>query len=100
MELTTHDPSGWMLTCPVKAWTGVDCPGCGFQRSMWALVQGNLGESWHHYPPLIPFLVTVALLLVAFRTRLRHRMQLLAASVAVTCAFIATHYVCKMFMDH
>ena len=46
-----------LLPCPFKLITGLDCPGCGFQRAVLALMQGNLGESFRLYPPTIPLLL-------------------------------------------
>ncbi len=46
-----------MLPCPFKFITGIDCPGCGFQRSLLALLQGNLHQSFQLYPPAIPLLI-------------------------------------------
>ena len=49
-----------LLPCPFKLLTGIDCPGCGFQRSVLALVQGNLHKSFALYPPAIPLLLYFA----------------------------------------
>ncbi|MES2379286.1 MAG: DUF2752 domain-containing protein [Bacteroidota bacterium] len=46
-----------LIPCPFKYITGIDCPGCGFQRSLLALIQGNLRNSFHLYPPTIPLLL-------------------------------------------
>jgi hypothetical protein len=46
-----------LLPCPFKYFTGIDCPGCGFQRALLALVQGNLRGSFLVYPPAIPLLL-------------------------------------------
>ncbi len=46
-----------LLACPFKKLTGYDCPGCGFQRSLIALLQGNFNESLHYYPATIPLIV-------------------------------------------
>lgn len=46
-----------LLTCPFKYLTGIDCPGCGFQRSVIALIQGNLHKSLSLYPATIPLLL-------------------------------------------
>lgn len=49
-----------MLSCPFKFITGIDCPGCGFQRSLLALLQGDLHQSFQLYPPAIPLLIFFA----------------------------------------
>lgn len=48
---------GHLIPCPFKYFTGIDCPGCGFQRSVLALVHGDLHESFLLYPPAIPLLL-------------------------------------------
>ncbi|MFD0750493.1 DUF2752 domain-containing protein [Mucilaginibacter calamicampi] len=48
-----------LLPCPFKYFTGLDCPGCGFQRSVLALMQGNLSESFRLYPATIPLLLFI-----------------------------------------
>jgi len=48
-----------LIPCPFKYLTSLDCPGCGFQRAVIALLQGNFVESIHLYPPTIPFLLSV-----------------------------------------
>ena len=49
-----------LIPCPFKYFTGIDCPGCGFQRSVLALMQGNLHKSLLLYPPAIPLLLFFA----------------------------------------
>jgi hypothetical protein len=43
-----------LLPCPVKHFFHIDCPGCGMQRSIVALLKGNLIESLSLYPATIP----------------------------------------------
>ena len=97
MESLFHWLNDHLLRCPVQALLGIDCPGCGFQRALLALLQGDLQGCWEMYPPMLPFLATMALVLLAGRTKLRYRMPLLAASVAITCIFIAVNYGFKIF---
>jgi len=49
-----------LLTCPSRYFLHIDCPGCGMQRSIIALLQGDVCESLRLYPATIP----VALMLV------------------------------------
>jgi hypothetical protein len=46
-----------LISCPFKSLTGIDCPGCGFQRSTLALLEGRFVDSFILYPPLIPILL-------------------------------------------
>lgn len=38
--------SAMMPKCLFKTLTGLDCPGCGSQRALHALLHGNLAEAW------------------------------------------------------
>ncbi|MES2425777.1 MAG: DUF2752 domain-containing protein [Bacteroidota bacterium] len=46
-----------LIPCPFKYLTGIDCPGCGFQRAIIALFQGQWQNSYLLYPPTIPLLL-------------------------------------------
>ena len=96
METLTHWLESHLLLCPVKATLGVDCPGCGFQRAFVALLRGDVVACWEMYPALIPFLLTMGLLVIALRSKMRYRMPALVVGVAVTCLLIAVNYALKM----
>jgi hypothetical protein len=53
-----------LLPCPFKFVTGIDCPGCGFQRSLIYLIKGELKASIQMYPATIPLLLLGAFFLV------------------------------------
>ena len=53
-----------LLTCPYKNYLGIDCFGCGMQRSIIALLKGNFLESFYLYPALTP-IISLFLLLIA-----------------------------------
>ena len=46
-----------MLPCAYKSIFGIDCPGCGFQRSCIALLRGDLVKSIWLYPATIPLFI-------------------------------------------
>lgn len=48
---------GHLLPCPFKYITGIDCPGCGFQRAVLALMRGDFHTSFTLYPAAIPLLL-------------------------------------------
>lgn len=45
-----------MLPCLSKQLLGMDCPGCGLQRSVALLLRGEFWESFLMYPGLFPML--------------------------------------------
>lgn len=56
------------ITCPIKAMTGLSCPGCGMTRAWLSLLQGDLSTALA-YHPLFP-LPLLLLGLAVFRHRL------------------------------
>ena len=53
-----------LLPCPTKHFFGIECPGCGMQRSIIELLRGNFLESIKLYPPLIPMIILLVLLVI------------------------------------
>lgn len=45
------------LPCLFKSVFHFDCPGCGLQRSMVALLKGDVAESARQYPAVFPILL-------------------------------------------
>lgn len=43
---------------------GIECPGCGFQRALIALLKGNIWESIQLFPGLMPMLFLFAFLIL------------------------------------
>ena len=57
----------FLLPCQFKTFTGFDCPGCGFQRSVLALFQGDFTRSFHLYPATILILFLSVFLLLKWK---------------------------------
>ena len=36
--------------CPMRAWLGVSCPGCGMTRGFCAIVHGHFAQAWSFNP--------------------------------------------------
>lgn len=60
--LGLFDPSLYPAPrCPFRVLTGYDCPGCGSQRALHALLHGRFGDAWHHNAALLPAVAVAAL---------------------------------------
>ncbi len=85
------DPeSGYFPACIVKKTTGFDCPGCGAQRAIHALLQGRLSEAWH-FNALMFILtpVAIAAIIIDVRREQWPRLHRIMASKWTAAAIIA-----------
>jgi hypothetical protein len=61
-----------MLTCPSKKWLHLECPGCGLQRSVIALLRGDIPTSLSLYPATIPLLALLGFLVLHLKFDFRY----------------------------
>ncbi|MDE7382019.1 MAG: DUF2752 domain-containing protein [Muribaculaceae bacterium] len=82
--LTDPAVTVWMPKCPVKMISGYDCPGCGSQRMIHALLHLDFPAAWDANPFLIlsiPYILLLAFISLAPRSctqrypRLTHSVQ-------------------------
>lgn len=87
--LWAYDPAQHLAPrCPFKALTGLDCPGCGSQRALHALLHGRFSEAWHYNAALLPALLLAALYGLNPR-RLRPVLHSTAAPFVVAALIVA-----------
>jgi len=76
-----------MVECHWKSTYGIDCFGCGFQRALNLLFQGEFIESLKLYPALTPiiftFLFTALHLRFSFKNGAKYVIILFSSSVAI-----------------
>ncbi|MFN5182884.1 MAG: DUF2752 domain-containing protein [Bacteroidota bacterium] len=85
-----------MLPCAFRSVFGVDCLGCGFQRSLTLLLKGQFIESVAMYPALIPFILFVLLLLSFLFTKRKLNNKWVYISGSVVLFIIVFHYILKI----
>ena len=82
--------TSYMPRCIFKTLTGWECPGCGSQRMLHALLNGEWAAAWHANPFLLAFTPFLLLLLYASANRRRHpRFYAVANSRPVIILFLA-----------
>ena len=79
-----------MLECSWKSHFGVECFGCGFQRSFLLLMEGKIWESIKLFPATIPiilvFIYAVAHLIFKYKNGARNIVILFSTSAALMLA--------------
>lgn len=92
--------NSYLLPCPFKYFSGYDCPGCGFQRSLLALLKGDFQHSFELYPPTLPILVTFAVCLSANYYWGARSNWLIKIMVVITGTVILLNYGYKVLVPH
>jgi hypothetical protein len=91
-----------LLACPFKYITGIDCPGCGLQRSFIELLEGNIRESFFLYPALFPLIITTLFLVFHLNFRIPNGSRIMMGLFIVTTSVIVISYILKQvqFLSH
>jgi hypothetical protein len=89
-----------LFTCPNKYFFGLDCPGCGMQRSLLEIFRGNVFDSILLYPGLIPMMFTMVMLIVHLRFKLNNGARLLQYSYITSASVVMVSFFIKQFFLH
>ena len=88
--------SVWMPKCPVKLLTGLDCPGCGGQRAVHAMLQGDVAGAIRYNWFLLyaaPYLLLLVVERFFLRGECRQRVQRWAENKYVVWFYIVSYCV-------
>jgi hypothetical protein len=85
-----------MGSCFYKRYFGIECPGCGMQRSFIELLKGNVVESFLLYPALFPLLFTLFYLILHLIFKYKHGALVLKISFIFTTSIMIIAYIIKI----
>lgn len=85
-----------MLPCPYSKYFGVDCFGCGMQRSFIALLKGNFIDSFYFYPALFPMLVLFTLLIIHLIFKFKHGAKWLKYNFIIVVSIVVINFLMKL----
>lgn len=86
----------FMIPCMSKQLFGLDCPGCGMQRSVALLFRGDFAEAFHMFPAIyttIPLFIFIGLHFVDKR---RNYTKLIIPFAIVNAVIMITAYFYKL----
>ena len=92
--------SNWLESaaqpCFYKAFLGIECPGCGMQRSFIELLRGNLSESLTLYPALSTTVFLIVLLIIHLIFKLRNGALMLKILFIINAGIMVLHYIYRI----
>ncbi|WP_313786206.1 DUF2752 domain-containing protein [[Muricauda] lutisoli] len=86
----------YMLPCLNKQLLGLDCPGCGMQRSVDLLIHGEFLAAFQMYPAIYPILVLLVFLITSTFLKFKHSQQIKMVLMFITAGTIIVSYILKM----
>ena len=86
-----------LLSCPLKSNFGIDCPGCGLQRSIIALLKGNIIESFKFYPATMPLIFLICFTLVHLKVDFKFGAQFIKLMFIGIAVIILINYIYKIY---
>lgn len=85
-----------MLDCMWVKTLGSECPGCGLQRSMIFLLEGNLKDSLITYPALIPTIILIVYLILHLIFKFKNGSRWIIFIFITTILIMMINYLIKI----
>jgi len=89
-------PEDYMLPCLNKQLFGVDCPGCGMQRSMSLLFQGEFVAAFKMYPAIYTIVLLIFFLIFNLFVKFKYDHKLKIGLIILNAIIIAVSYIIKI----
>lgn len=86
----------YLFDCPIKKTFGIDCLGCGFQRSVVLLFEGKFIESFKMYPATIPIFCVWTLLILHLIFKFKHGARWIQYLFILCATIILINYIYKI----
>ncbi len=89
------DLEKFMLPCFSKKTFGIDCPGCGVQRSLALLFQGDFIAAFKMYPAIYSLLFLFGFLILNFFYSIKYANIIINLSAFISIFLILINYILK-----
>ncbi|NNC62150.1 MAG: DUF2752 domain-containing protein [Flavobacteriaceae bacterium] len=87
-----------MLPCMSKQILGMDCPGCGIQRSVLFLFQGEFLAAFKMYPAIYPILGLFGFLLLDQFFKIKYANKISITLMIMSVSLILLNFLFKLIM--
>lgn len=85
----------YMLPCFSKKIFGLDCPGCGIQRSVALILQGEFVAAFKMYPAIYTLILLFCFLILNNFYSVKFYNKIIITLTTITVVLILTNYILK-----
>ena len=85
-----------MIPCMHKKLFGIDCMGCGIQRAIALIFEGDFVEAFHMYPAIYTLILFFASIFLHLVDKSRNYNKIIAGLAIVNGIIMAVSYFYKM----
>jgi len=88
---------GYMLPCLNKKIFGIECPGCGAQRSISLLFQGEFVEAFQMFPATFTIIPLLGFLLADNFLNIKYANKIIITLMVLSVVLILGNYMIKFY---
>lgn len=85
----------FMIPCLNKKIFGIECPGCGMQRSMAFLLKGDFVDAFKMYPAIYTLILLFGFLAINNFVTVKHANKIIIGLSISSVVLILTNYILK-----
>ncbi|MGS2761348.1 DUF2752 domain-containing protein [Sinomicrobium sp. M5D2P9] len=85
-----------MMPCINRRILGFDCPGCGLQRSVALLFEGDFAGAFKMYPAIYPLLLLFIFLFIGTILKKKNFSVITTGLAIISVLFIISNYILKL----
>lgn len=86
----------FMLPCLNKKLFGVECPGCGFQRSLLSVTKGEFTDAFYLYPAIYTLFILAIFVLLNLKFKFKNARKIMIILAIINVLIIVISYIIKM----
>ncbi len=88
----------YMIPCMNKKIFGIECPGCGTQRALWLVMQGEFIAAFKMFPAIYTLILFFLFLFLHFVDKSRSYQKIIITLAVLNGAIMVVSYVYKHFI--
>ena len=87
----------YMLPCLNKKLFGLECMGCGMQRSVALIFQGNFTDAFYMYPAIYTLILLIAVIILNAYKNFKYASKIILILAIANGLIIITNFLLKTF---